>query len=188
MFNQCMGVRRGSFSTRNRQAGVVLAISLVMLLLLTLIGATGARVTGLDEKMAGNMRDRNLAFQAAESALNVGEAAAAAATLLPCPADPANPVGFYQSRDANCDGVLETTPIWNSINWSTQSVLYNGTLADIGSNPRYIVEDMGLTCVSPATPCPAADQRRNFRITARASGGTADSLVMLQSVYQVDVP
>lgn len=188
MFNQCMGVRRGSFSTRNRQAGVVLAISLVMLLLLTLIGATGARVTGLDEKMAGNMRDRNLAFQAAESALNAGETAAAAATLLPCPADPANPVGFYQSRDANCDGVLETTPIWNSINWGTQSVVYSGTLADIGSNPRYIVEDMGLTCVSPATPCPAADQRRNFRITARASGGTADSLVMLQSVYQVDVP
>ncbi|MGZ4999702.1 MAG: pilus assembly PilX family protein [Methylomonas sp.] len=188
MFDQCINVRRGLFSMPNRQAGVVLIVSLIMLLLLTLIGATGARVTGLDEKMAGNMRDRNLAFQAAESALNAGETAAAATTISACPATPANPVGFYQARDANCDGAPETTPIWNSIDWSTQSVLYSGALADISSNPRYIVEDMGLTCVSPTTPCPAADQRRNFRITARASGGTANSLVMLQSIYQVDVP
>ncbi|WKJ89761.1 PilX N-terminal domain-containing pilus assembly protein [Methylomonas montana] len=188
MFDQCLSVHRGSFSTPNRQAGVVLAVSLIMLLLLTLIGVTGARVTGLDEKMAGNMRDRNLAFQAAESALNAGETAAAATTISACPANPANPTGFYQSRDANCDGVPETTPIWNSVNWNTQSVLYSGTLADISTNPRYIVEDMGLTCVSPTTPCPAADQRRNFRITARATGGTADSVVMLQSIYQVDVP
>ncbi len=188
MFNRCIGNRCGSFSTSKRQAGVVLVVSLVMLLLLTLIGVTGARVTGLDEKMAGNMRDRNLAFQAAESALNAGETAAAATTVSACPANPANPVGFYQTRDANCDGVQETTPIWNSIDWNTQSVLYIGALADISTNPRYIVEDMGLTCVSPATPCPAADQRRNFRITARATGGTADSVVMLQSIYQVDVP
>lgn len=171
-----------------RQTGVVLVVSLVMLLLLTLIGVTGARVTGLDEKMAGNMRDRNLAFQAAESALKAGETATATTTISACPAASANPVGFYQSRDADCDGSVETTPIWNSINWSSQSVLYSGALADISTNPRYIVEDMGLSCISPTTPCPAADQRRNFRITARASGGTADSVVMLQSIYQVDVP
>lgn len=169
-----------------RQSGVVLAVSLIMLLMLTLIGVTGARVSGLDEKMAGNMRDRNLAFQAAESALAAGEAAAAAANISACPA--ANPAGFYQARDGNCDGVQETTPVWESINWSNGSVLYNGALTDVGANPRYIVEDMGLSCASVTSPCPAADQRRNYRITARASGGTANSLVMLQSIYQVDVP
>ena len=55
------------------QSGAVLAISLIILLLLTLIGLTAAQVTGLEEKMAGNLRDRNLAFQAAESALRAGE-------------------------------------------------------------------------------------------------------------------
>lgn len=55
------------------QTGAVLPISLVMLLLLTLIGVTGSQVTGLEEKMAGNMRDKNIAFQAAESALRDAE-------------------------------------------------------------------------------------------------------------------
>ena len=137
-----------------RQSGVVLAVSLIMLLLLTMIAASGARVTGLDEKMAGNMRDRNLAFQAAESALSAGEAAAAVANISACPATPANPVGFYQSRDADCDGEQETTPIWVSIDWNTQSILYSGALADISSNPRYIVEDMGLTCARPKADMP----------------------------------
>ncbi|MFK5947321.1 MAG: PilX N-terminal domain-containing pilus assembly protein, partial [Methylococcales bacterium] len=51
----------------NKQTGVVLVVSLIMLLLLTLIGITGTQVTSLEEKMAGNARDQNIAFQAAES-------------------------------------------------------------------------------------------------------------------------
>jgi type IV pilus assembly protein PilX len=56
-----------------QQSGVVLVISLVMLLLLTLIGVTSVQTTSLEEKMAGNMRDQNIAFQAAEAALRDAE-------------------------------------------------------------------------------------------------------------------
>ncbi|MEQ1557357.1 MAG: PilX N-terminal domain-containing pilus assembly protein [Methyloglobulus sp.] len=56
-----------------QQRGVVLLVSLIMLLLLTIIGLTGVQTSGLEEKMAGNMRDRNLAFQAAEAALRDAE-------------------------------------------------------------------------------------------------------------------
>jgi Tfp pilus assembly protein PilX len=62
-----------------RQTGVVLVISLILLLALTLIGVTGSNVTGLEEKMAGNNKDVNLAFQAAESALRFAEANLSAA-------------------------------------------------------------------------------------------------------------
>ena len=55
------------------ETGAVLVVSLLFLLVLTLIGLTGMQVTSLEEKMSGNMRDRNLAFQAAESALRAGE-------------------------------------------------------------------------------------------------------------------
>jgi|GEM_PF-328769 len=56
-------------SIAKHQSGVVLVISLIMLLALTLIGVTSSSVTGLEEKMAANTKDKNLAFQAAESAL-----------------------------------------------------------------------------------------------------------------------
>ena len=56
-----------------RQNGAVLIVSLIMLLLLTLIGVTAMQTNGLEEKMAGNMLDRNIALQAAESALRDAE-------------------------------------------------------------------------------------------------------------------
>lgn len=56
------------------QSGAVLIISMIMLLALTIIGITSSSVTGLEEKMAANTKDMNLAFQAAEAALREGEA------------------------------------------------------------------------------------------------------------------
>lgn len=61
-----------------RQSGMVLIISLIMLVLLTIIGVSGMKVTALEEKMAGNDRDQSISFQAAETALRIGEAQARA--------------------------------------------------------------------------------------------------------------
>lgn len=61
---------------RRSECGAVLLVSLVMLLLLTLIGLAGMRMVQLEERMAGNLRDRQMAFQAAEAALRAGEQAA----------------------------------------------------------------------------------------------------------------
>ncbi|KJS73675.1 MAG: pilus assembly protein PilX [Pseudomonas sp. BICA1-14] len=55
------------------QRGAVLLVALIMLLLLTILGAAAMRDTNLQERMAGNMRDHNLAFQAAEAALRFAE-------------------------------------------------------------------------------------------------------------------
>ncbi|WP_120996767.1 pilus assembly PilX family protein [Stutzerimonas urumqiensis] len=55
------------------QRGAVLLVALVMLLLLTIIGIAAMRDTNLQEKMAGNMRDHSLAFQAAEAGLRFAE-------------------------------------------------------------------------------------------------------------------
>ncbi|PKM43217.1 MAG: pilus assembly protein PilX [Gammaproteobacteria bacterium HGW-Gammaproteobacteria-1] len=55
------------------QRGAVLIVALIFLLLLTLIGTAAMRTTTLQERMAGNTRDLNLSFQAAEAALRAGE-------------------------------------------------------------------------------------------------------------------
>lgn len=51
-------------SLPKNQKGAVLAISLIILLLMTIIGVSAMQGTTLQEKMAGNLRDYNLAFQA----------------------------------------------------------------------------------------------------------------------------
>ncbi|MCR4302391.1 MAG: PilX N-terminal domain-containing pilus assembly protein, partial [Sulfuricaulis sp.] len=65
-----------------RQRGVVLVMSLVFLVLLTILGITTLNMTSLEEKMAGNTKDRNLAFQATESALLAGENTVGSAIMV----------------------------------------------------------------------------------------------------------
>ncbi len=60
-------------SNLKKQQGVVLAVCLILLLLLTMIGITGMQSTSLEEKMAGNTHNLNRSFDAAESALRIGE-------------------------------------------------------------------------------------------------------------------
>ncbi len=57
----------------SRQRGVVLVTGLIFLVMMTLLGVTAMQTTMLEEKMAGNLRDEILAFQAAEAALREGE-------------------------------------------------------------------------------------------------------------------
>lgn len=54
---------------RTGQQGATLAIVLIFLVLVTLVGVTALTTTTLEERMAGNLKDRNLALQAAEAGL-----------------------------------------------------------------------------------------------------------------------
>lgn len=49
------------------QQGAVLYIALILVILLALIGIIGMQVTGMQEKMAANYRNVNVAFQNAEA-------------------------------------------------------------------------------------------------------------------------
>jgi type IV pilus assembly protein PilX len=179
------------------QSGVVLVVSMIMLLLLTLVGISSMQNSGLEEKMAGNMRDSNIAFQAAESALVAGERAVALAKpVITCPAA----TGYYNSLDASCDGKDGETPVWNAIDWSAsahplKTLEYSDPGEDftgLSAMPRYIIEQMDLVCRDSSgarvivTPCaPPNTTYRSYRITAVGTGGTQSAQVMLQSIFEV---
>jgi type IV pilus assembly protein PilX len=164
-----------TFGKPQGQQGMVLIVGLIMLLLLTLIGTTGMQVTSLEERMAGNMRDRNLAFQAAESALAEGELYLQKATY-PSPFCNKSK-GLYDHVTAQCTAIAN--PIWENINWDTESVAYTGVLSFLNANPHYIIEDMGC---APPIVCPGP---HNYRITAQATGGSVDTVVILQEIFQI---
>ena len=66
-------MRRDSLKSPQLQNGAVLAVSLLILVVLTIIGVSGMVTTSLEEKMSGNFRDRQIAFNAAETALAYAE-------------------------------------------------------------------------------------------------------------------
>ena len=154
------------------QAGAVLAISLIILLLLTIIGITAAEVTGLEEKMAGNLRDRNLAFQAAETALREGEKETS--SLPQCPiSSAAAAIGFFAHTDAPKidDG---NGSVWFTGNAKSYSAAILASTTVV-KPPLYIIQ-----CVYS----PPGSSSSLYRITARGTGGTTDSVVILQSIYK----
>lgn len=55
------------------QRGAALAISLILLVIITLLGIASMRNTGMQERMTANFLDRSLAYQSAESGLRVIE-------------------------------------------------------------------------------------------------------------------
>jgi len=169
-----------AFSLR-QEAGAALITSLLIMVVMTLIGVTAMRITNLEEKMAGNSRDRNLAFQAAETALRAGERCVSAANgLQDCVA------GLYTENDFNRDGTLgDPLPIQDSSFWSSSGVITYSTarLAAVANDPRYVVEEMPFLCepisleISPVERC-------YFRVTGRGVGGTTSAEVVLQSIHK----
>ncbi len=67
--------RRPGAQARGRQRGAVLYVALIMLLLLALLGLSGMQVASMQEHMASNYRQSDLAFQNAEGQVRSKEAA-----------------------------------------------------------------------------------------------------------------
>jgi type IV pilus assembly protein PilX len=161
-----------------QQSGAVLVISLMMLLLLTLISTTGMQSTSLEEKMAGNMRDHNLAFQSAEAALRAGEARIV--TLWN---------GGAGSIQSFCTGTAE---LFSSVagcvkaapdpkvatTWTNaSSITYDTGSTLVTTQPRYFITYVNAySAGSPVVPI-------SFTITARGTGGQNNTQVILRSYY-----
>jgi len=181
----------------NKQSGVILMISLIMLLLLTLIMISAVQVTSLEERMAGNLRDHNKAFQAAESALR--EAEAFIETQANNEVSPFVPLnlsgapfrgtspGEPDENDPDCvNGFCrETNPLQSEIFPNVNGTKLTATtgISDIDKEPEYIIELIHAERSSFDLDAVYA----TFRITALAWGGDSGSAVRLQSTYRVYV-
>ena len=123
--------RRNNYRTGTRQRGAVLIVSLIFLLIVTLIAVGSMRDTILEEKMAGNTRDRNLAFQSAESGVREAEQFIEGISSL----------GNFGST-AGLYGQTEGEPIfWDPTTWS-DAAYHVVAASDFGSYtaPRYLVK------------------------------------------------
>jgi len=164
------------------QRGTALVMTLVFLVLLTMLGITAINTSTLEERMAGNTKDQNLSFQAAETALRAAEVwveNTTAATQLTV--NSAN--GIYIPS-------LTGTEIWDSVAWSSANVVTypgvpgtpaSGALGDVNIRPKFIIEIVKTESLSPGTKITA-------RITARGTGASDNTVSMVQSTYQKSYP
>jgi type IV pilus assembly protein PilX len=162
---------------RKLEKGSVLVVSLIILLIMTLIGLAGMEVTSLEEKMAGSMRDRNIAFQAGEATLLAGEDYLNTQTLLPA-FDGSN--GLYALPGNG-------TKRWETVDWSNATAVnFNSSgFADLASPPAYIIESLEAANSDDSLEVGIPSGVTNYyRVSARAVGKTDTAEVILQTVYK----
>lgn len=161
----------------NRQCGVVLFVVLVMMLLLTIIGVTAMNNVTMEERMAGNLRDSDLAFQAAEATLRNGENWLSPLATLPssCNTDPCVTVwnaGTLSGLSGQSDG-------W----WNTHSRAGAGNISGLYANPRYILEELAWVRDSLVVGHTGTTGTDYYKVTARAVGGSQSAVSVMQTTF-----
>lgn len=162
--------------------GAVLITGLIFLVVLTLVVMSVMRSATLEERMSSNVRNRQLALQAAEAVLRDAEASLFASA----PFNPFDPTGFTLAcTNGYCNiPAAGSTPRWQTINWSATATTRSfaattSNLDGVDSQPRYIVELMGSESAPPGKICP----KILYRITARGVG-TDSSAVFVQTWFR----
>ena len=196
------------FNLAKQQQGSALIISLIILVLMLIIGTTGMQSTILEEKMAGNSRDLNNAFQAAESGLLDAEQHIedfvegrnfrdTAGALLPFSADCGASTTGISADDGLCAIAGAGTPQWLQAaawkSYGSQTGMSN--LPPAGrQQPNFIIESLsaggppppGESLATGKSPQPKLEY---YRATTQGFGIAEDDAnqplarVMLQSIY-----
>ncbi len=165
-----------------RETGAALVVALLLLVVLTIIGIAAMQTTRMEERMAGNTRDLNLAFQGAEAALRDGEARIRARAFRPDTCSTA-PCEFWQP--GTLPPLEQQADSWWKNTDQTQEYGQPGVdeLTELAEDPRYVIESIGFVPDSLTVGHGVPEGRDFFEITARATGGSGRANTVVQSTF-----
>jgi type IV pilus assembly protein PilX len=168
---------------KRRQRGASLVISLLLLVALTVLGISTIRTTNLQERMAGNARDLNIALQGAEAGLRDGEARIRAQVNRPVAT---GAIGcLFCQRGTLPVGIADETVF----NWNQNAHEFGAPgardlmLNELPEDPRYVIEELAFVRDSLVVGQDPSEGRDFYQVTARSTGASGRANTVLQSTY-----
>lgn len=160
-----------------RQQGITLVLSLLVLVTITLLAVSAMRSTTLQEKMAANLVDREVSRQVVEGTLQ------RVSTLLP----PAAGASWYLSNlpvpAQNIADVWRNNSAWQNagnVGISINGVTYTG---------QFLVENLGLWTSRQDPTCKPREnplcERQTYRITIRNQPVQGRAATVVQVVWRI---
>jgi type IV pilus assembly protein PilX len=198
---------------RRDQQGSSLVVVLMVLVVVTLLGITGAQMTLLGEKSSRYERDQQIAFQAAEAALIEaadeieGRSRGAGANLRSDLFKADSTITGVNAGSCGTSGTMRgvcvgndaaTKPLWATVDFTDDSSTapsaaygeFTGASYAAGSGvqparkPRYIIEELPYSGTGgPATIGAQTKASRMFRVTAMGFGPKIETQTVLQMEY-----
>ena len=174
-----------------KQQGVALVVSMIILISLTMLGLTAIQRSTVDLAMAGNQREIGLMFQAAEVGLVRAEDFVEASTTNADFDD--SSLGLYtvSASDPN----YSSPDYFDGTTWTSSSQVA-ATSLDAYEQPRYMIEYLGDRSQNPLAAIniggygtqQTGDTVSIYRSTSRGAGLTGNSFRYVQSYYGKDKP
>jgi type IV pilus assembly protein PilX len=176
-------IMQSKYSSMTHQRGMVLVTSLLLLIVVTLLAVGLFRSFGLDEKIAGNMREKHRAVNAAETAEQYAEywlAHGNSSTGITCAA------GFISATVGQvCSNTLANPA---QVPW-TSGVTYIPTVTSAmsvtgvagGQNTYYHAPAFYITYLGAS----GTGLGSLFQIDAVGYGGSADTAAVVEATYLV---
>ncbi|MEE9338526.1 MAG: pilus assembly protein [Methylococcaceae bacterium] len=170
-----------AINTTNKQAGAILVVSLIILLIMTLLGVSVMSVNILEEKMVNNDRQYKEALHAAELTLREAEKLidpdATYSGELTTDQTTASNRGLYLATAAPTGGW------WTGVSWSNSNQVRESSSSSTNKAIHYIVEQL------PAAPADSLEAglsvtKKYYRITSRAVIAGSNAKVILQTTYK----
>lgn len=170
---------------KSKQSGVVMFVALILLLILSLLGVTAARMQTVEERMARNDDNRQMGQQSAEAALRSAEYG-----LI---------TGSYVNFAGNANGLyaplLPNGSPLTGMDWTipANTLPYAGppmtSMPATVPAPKAVIEnlpsvatigdDLSVTSLNPASPPVTV-----YRVTAQGIGADGTSTTMLQTIVR----
>jgi type IV pilus assembly protein PilX len=183
-----------NLKSTSQQRGVVLFVALILLLILSLLGVTAARMQTTEERMARNEANRQIGAQAAEAALRAAEAGLTNGVYSASQFS-GNTNGFYELNAATGSVLQQPPSVWTT---PGATITYPdpanpmpvlSALPAAAQSPQYMIENLpavampgdSINQVQYATPVSPVTV---YRVTASATGADSSSTTILQSIFR----
>jgi type IV pilus assembly protein PilX len=160
------------------ERGMVLITSLLLLVVVTILAIALFRSFGIDEKIAGNMREKQRALQAAMTAEEYAESWITSPNVTAAITCAAGPTVSYTVGQVCTTASGLTNP--SALPWPT-GVTYTPATMPTGANgfanpPIYYVTSLGP---------PASGTGTVYQIDAAGYGGSANTAAVIESTFLV---
>lgn len=159
------------------QSGSVLLVALGFTLVISIMVISAVQRAGLQQKMTANLKDKELSFQAAESALKQGEGFLVGSTEVQLFGQFNDVEGLY-AFDKMRDFTTQES-------WQSMSTRKADKLHQVSASPVYLIEELPeIPEIGDSLEIPRPISSSYYRITANSTGGTDQANTILQVMYK----
>ncbi|WP_417667597.1 pilus assembly PilX family protein [Pseudidiomarina sp.] len=156
-----------------RMRGATLVVALIMLILIAIIGFGAMQTTTMEEKMSGNLRDKNISFQAAEAGLREREAWLRGLSTAP-------PIAGWLTKSGDLDLTLSFPFGAVAMEYGDEGVQ---DMQNVSSDPVMVMEEMEFLPDDLVTGFDVRKGRDFYRVISEGRGQTVNSTTVLETTY-----